>query len=157
MNEMRQPSIAFKVRRFHPDARLPMRWSAGAVGYDLHAHLLTEHGRPNKRVIPPNSTVNIPTGLGIECPSGYFAFVCPRSGLGKYSISVTNSPGLIDTDYRGEIQVLVYNGSYVNYWVQHDDRIAQLVIMPVTPTHFTEVKELTNTERGVAGFGSTGT
>jgi dUTP pyrophosphatase len=133
-----------------------MRWSNGAVGYDLHAVLLTEYGKPNKRVVAPNSTVNIPTGIGVECPSGYFAFVCPRSGLAKHSISVTNSPGIIDTDFRGEIYVAVHNGSYVNYWVQHDDRIAQLVVMPITSTHFVEVKELTPTERGASGFGSTG-
>jgi dUTP pyrophosphatase len=76
--------------------------------------------------------------------------------LGKHSISITNSPGLIDPDYRGEVQILVYNGSYQNFWIEHDMRIAQLVIMPITPVNVVEVKQLSNTERGVAGFGSTG-
>lgn len=157
MNDLpKNRSIPLKVVRFHPEAILPKRWTDGAVGYDLHAFLLNERGGASKRVIAPNSTTNIPTGIGLELPSGYFAFVCPRSGLGKYSVSVTNSPGLIDTDYRGEISILTYNGSYQNYWVQHNDRIAQLIVMPITPTHFVEVKELNPTDRGVMGLGSTG-
>jgi dUTP pyrophosphatase len=145
-----------KILKLHPDAKLPKRWSHGAVGYDLHAFLLSESGRAGKALIPPCTTTNIPTGISVECPDGYFLFVCPRSGLGKYSISVTNSPGLIDPDYRGEVRVLVYNGSNVNYWVQHDERIAQLVIMPITPVAIVEVSELSNSARGAAGFGSTG-
>jgi dUTP pyrophosphatase len=156
MNEMRRITPVLKIAKLHPEARLPKRWSNGAIGYDLHALLLTEYGRPSKRVIPPNSTVNIPTGISIEAPKDCFVFVCPRSGLGKHSISITNSPGLIDPDYRGEVQILVYNGSYQNFWIEHDMRIAQLVIMPITPVNVVEVKQLSNTERGVAGFGSTG-
>jgi dUTP pyrophosphatase len=149
--------IKIKFMKLHLDAHLPRRWSADAVGFDLHAYMKTEYGRPTKRVVAPNSTVNIPTGLMVEIPRSHFAFVCPRSGLGKYSISVTNSPGIIDPDFRGEIHVMVYNGSYVNHWIEHDDRIAQLVVMPVTEIMIEEVVELTPTPRGKAGFGSTGT
>lgn len=148
--------LTIKFSRLHADAMVPRRWSPDAVGYDLHAYLKTEYGKPTKRVVAPNSTVNISTGIRMELPRTHFAFVCPRSGLGKHSISVTNAPGIIDPDYRGEICVLVYNGSYVNHWVEHDDRIGQLVIMPVTPIMIEEVMELSSTERSVSGFGSTG-
>ena len=148
--------INIKIVKLHPDARIPRRWSPDAVGFDLHAYLKTEYGKPTKRVVAPNSTINISTGLRLELPRSHFAFVCPRSGLGKHSISVTNSPGIVDPDYRGEICVMVYNGSYVNHWVEHDDRIAQLVIMPVTQIMISEVTELSITERSAAGFGSTG-
>jgi dUTP diphosphatase len=148
--------ITVRISKLHEDAKLPRRWSGDAVGFDLHAYLKTEYGKATKRVVGPNSTINIPTGLMVELPRSHFAFVCPRSGLGQHSISVTNSPGIIDPDYRGEICVLVYNGSYVNHWIEHDDRIAQLVIMPVTEIMIQEVEMLSETKRSVAGFGSTG-
>ena len=148
--------IRIKFAKLYIDATLPRRWSPDAVGYDIHAYLKTEQDRPTKRVVAPNWTVNIPTGLTMEIPRTHFGFVCPRSGLGKDSISVTNSPGIIDPDFRGELCVLVYNGSYQNHWVEHGDRIAQLVIMPVTPILIEEVAALSETERGRLGFGSTG-
>jgi dUTP diphosphatase len=148
--------IPIRFSKLHPEAKLPRRWSPDAVGFDIHALLLTEYGRPTKRVVGPNSTINVPTGLSVEIPRSHFAFVCPRSGLGRHSISVTNAPGIIDPDYRGEICVMVYNGSYVNHWIEHDDRIAQLVIMPVTEIMIQEVETLSETQRSVAGFGSTG-
>ena len=77
--------------------------------------------------------------LALEPPPGHYVLVLPRSGLGKHFISVTNSPGLIDPDYRGEIQILVYNGSNVNYWIEHDQRIAQLIIMPLINVAVIEV------------------
>lgn len=151
--------IEVKFAKLHSEAQLPRRWSDDAVGYDLHAHILSEHQRPSKSLIPPCSTVNISTGLAIELPEGHCALVIPRSGLGKYSISVANSPGLIDPDYRGEIRVLVYNGSYVNFWVEHGMRIAQLIVLPIVRVVIQEVEleELTATSRGSQGFGSTGT
>jgi dUTP pyrophosphatase len=145
-----------KIQKLHPEAKLPKRWSSGAVGYDLHALLLSETGRGLKVALPPNFTTNIPTGISVECPDGYFLFVCPRSGLAKHSLTVTNSPGLIDPDYRGEIRVMLYNGGHQTFYIEHEMRIAQLVILPITPVSFTEVKSLSTTERGVAGFGSTG-
>lgn len=151
--------IEVKFAKMHPDAIIPRRYSDGAVGYDLHAHILTEQDRPSKSIIPPNSTVNIGTGLLIEPPPLHFLMVLPRSGLGKYSISVANSPGLIDPDYRGEVRVLVYNGSYVNYWVEHGMRIAQLIVLPMVRgvvMQEIEKEELSPTKRGEKGFGSTG-
>lgn len=148
--------LTIKFQRLYDTAKLPRRWTPYAVGFDLHAHLLTEQGRPSKCGIAPNFSRNIPTGIAMEIPHTHFAFVCPRSGLAKDSITVTNSPGIVDPDFRGEICVMVYNGSYQNYWIEHDDRIAQIVIMPITEIMIEEVVALTTTQRGVGGFGSTG-
>lgn len=150
--------IEVKFAKLHPEAVLPKRWSDEAVGYDLHAHILSEHGRPSKMLAPPCSTINVATGLAVEPPPGHFIFVIPRSGLGKYSLSVTNSPGLIDPDYRGELRVLVYNGSYINQYIEHGTRIAQMLVLPAVPIVIQEVElqELSKTNRGDQGFGSTG-
>lgn len=149
-----QPAIKFK--KLHPNAQIPKAWSPGAIGYDVHAFLLSESGHATKRVVPAHSTINIGTGLLIEPPPGYFLFVCPRSGLGAHSISVTNSPGIIDPDYRGELRVLVYNGGYSNFWIEHQMRIAQLVALPVHRLPIVEATHLSTSERGERGFGSTG-
>lgn len=148
------PTLRFK--KLHPLAQIPKRWSSEAVGLDVHALLISETGRYNKTVVPPHSTVNVGTGLAFEPPPGCFVFCVPRSGLGKYSISVTNSPGTIDPDYRGELRVLVYNGSVHNFWIEHGMRIAQLIVMPVVRYEIAEAAELSQTERGDRGFGSTG-
>jgi dUTP pyrophosphatase len=107
--------------------------------------------------VPPHTTINIGTGLLVEAPQGYFLFVCPRSGLGKYSISITNTPGTIDPDYRGELRVLVYNGGHDNFWVEHEMRVAQIIALPVHYVEAMEVRELSPSSRGDRGFGSTGT
>lgn len=145
-----------RFKRLHEDAILPRRWSDDAVGWDVHAHLISESGRPNKCIVAPNSTRNVPTGLLIEPPPGYFVMVCSRSGLASKSIVVMNAPGIVDPDYRGELRVLVYNGSHETYYVQHQERIAQLFLVPVTPMTVIEMDELSPTDRGGAGFGSTG-
>jgi dUTP pyrophosphatase len=149
------PIIKFK--KLHPNAQIPKAWSPNAVGLDIHAYLISETGRFNKAMVPPNTTVNIGTGLAVEPPPGYFIFVVPRSGLGRYSISVTNSPGTIDPDYRGEIRVLVYNGGIEPFYVEHGMRLAQLILMPAPRYRIEEVYVLSHTERGDRGFGSTGT
>lgn len=148
--------IELKFHKLHPGAILPRRWSEESVGYDLHAFSLSETGRPLKRLIPPRSTENISTGLLIEPPPGHFTMVCSRSGLAKLSIVVANAPGIIDPDYRGEVKILLYNGGFQSYYVQHEDRIAQLVVVPATPLSIVEVTELSQTQRGDRGFGSTG-
>lgn len=146
------------VKKLHPEAKVPRSWSDIAVGYDLHALILSDTGRPNNVIIPPQSTRSIHTGIAIECPAGLFAEVRSRSGLGRRSIFVTNSPGTIDPDYRGEIEVLLYNGGRDTYYVQHGDRVAQLLFPPVyiADFEFREVERLSETTRGVSGFGSTG-
>jgi dUTP pyrophosphatase len=148
--------IELKFKKLHPDAHLPKRWSEESVGYDLHAFCLSETGRPIKQLIPPHATRNISTGLLIEPPPGHFIMVCSRSGLAKLSVMVANAPGIIDPDYRGEIKVLIYNGSFQSYYVSHEDRIAQIVVVPVTPISVVEADALSETGRGEKGFGSTG-
>lgn len=151
------PTIV-RVKKLHPEARIPKTWSDIAVGFDLHALLLTEDGRPNNALILSHTTRSIRIGIAIECPSGTYADVRPRSGLAKHSVTVANAPGTIDPDYRGEVIVLLHNGGRDPYYVQHGDRIAQMVIRPyITDVEFVECNALSETQRGEAGFGSTGT
>lgn len=146
-----------KFQKLHPDVKLPARQTEGSVGYDVHAFLLTESGRPNTLVLPPRTTRNVPTGLLIEPPESRPVFVCSRSGLAAKSIWVANAPGIIDPDYRGELQILLYNGGFESYYVKHEDRIAQLFLPTVFPVAIVEVSEiLPATQRGAQGFGSTG-
>jgi dUTP pyrophosphatase len=148
--------VELKFQLLYSDAKVPRRWTNGAVGYDLHAYIKTESGRASKVLVPPRTTINVSTGLLVELPPSHFGMVVPRSGLGKLSVSVTNSPGIIDPDYRGEIRVLIYNGGLQNYWVEHETRIAQLVLVPVTQVAISVVDQLSETQRGRDGFGSTG-
>lgn len=148
--------IEVKFKRLHPDALLPRQGTEESVGYDLHAYLLTAEGRPSKKLIPPHNTFNVPTGIALEAPSGFFAAVVSRSGIAKLSVSVCNSPGIIDPDYRGEIRVLLHNGGYEYTTIHHEDRIAQLIFMPAVFIKPIEVESLSETERGDKGLGSTG-
>lgn len=148
--------IEVKFKLLHLNAILPRQGTGESIGYDLHAYILTDDRRPSKKLIPPHSTFNVPTGIALETPKGYFATVCSRSGLAKNSLSVCNSPGIIDPDYRGEIHVLLHNGGYEYQTVHHEDRIGQLVFFPATFIKVTEAKELSVTERGTKGLGSTG-
>lgn len=148
-------AVGFK--RLSPDVKTPYRASREAVGYDLYAYCLTESGRPNKLLIPPRTVRAIPTGLIILPPSGYSLFVAPRSGLAKErTLFVANAPGIIDPDYRGETMVLLYNGGHESQYVQHEDRIGQLLVLPFKSFPMYELTEVDKTERGTAGFGSTG-
>jgi dUTP pyrophosphatase len=148
--------IQVKFKRLHSDSLLPKQGTEESVGYDLHAYILTEDGRPSKKIIPPNYVFNIPTGIAIEPPKGYFAVVSSRSGLAKEALSVCNSPGIIDPDYRGEIRVLLHNGGYEYKTIHHEDRIAQLVFVPAVYAEIVEVETLSETGRGEKGLGSTG-
>lgn len=148
--------IEVKFKKLHEDAKLPRRWSEESVGWDLHAYHKSETGRGIKRVVAPYNTINFSTGIAIEPPPGYFVMVCTRSGLAKHGVFVTNAPGIIDPDYRGEIQVLLHNGGFQPFYVEHEDRIAQIVVVPATTIKVVEVTELSSTERGEKGFGSTG-
>lgn len=145
-----------KFKRLHPDAILPRRMTAGAIGLDVSAFLLSESGRPNKLMLPPRMTRNVPTGLLIEPPPGHFIIVCSRSGLAMHSVVVANAPGIIDPDYRGELMVLLFNGGIEAQWIEHEQRIAQIVLLPAVHATPTITTELSSSERGTAGFGSTG-
>lgn len=107
--------------------------------------------------IPAGGRGVVPTGFCIAVPGGYEAQVRPRSGLARdFGITVANSPGTIDADYRGEVQIILINHGTADFLVQHGDRVAQLVIAPVAQAHFEVVAELSQTVRGGGGFGHTG-
>lgn len=118
---------------------------------DIHAAV------ENEQIIKPGETVLVPSGFQIEVPQGYEAQVRPRSGLAvKYSIGVLNSPGTIDSDYRGEVKVILTNFGKQDFAVKRGDRIAQLVIAPVVRATWEEVANVEQTTRGAGGFGHTG-
>jgi dUTP pyrophosphatase len=139
------------VRCAGPAGSLPAYQSAGAAGADLHAHLDAD------LVIPPGGRALVPTGLHIEIPPGFEGQVRPRSGLAAGSgVTVLNAPGTVDSDYRGEVRVILVNLGAEAFRVRHGDRIAQLVIAPVVRADFRR-SGVGDTERGSGGFGSTGT
>lgn len=129
----------------------PAYATADSAGVDLRANLGTSI------TLQPLERKLIPTGLYMELPSGYEAQVRPRSGLAyKSGITVLNSPGTIDADYRGEVGVILVNLSNEPFTVNHGDRIAQMVVAPYTRAHFELTQELADSERGAGGFGHTG-
>jgi len=143
--------VTLKVLRIDPRVRLPEYASDGAVGMDLRAFLAADVS------IPPQGRVRIPTGLRIELPEGFEGQVRPRSGLAlKFGVTVLNSPGTIDSDYRGDVDIILVNLGAEAFTVKDGDRIAQLVIAPVSRAVPQEVTELSVTNRGGGGFGSTG-
>jgi len=132
---------------------LPRRQSAGAAGIDLIAALDID----SDIAIAPGMRALVPCGFCMQLPPGYEAQVRPRSGLAaKFGVTVLNAPGTIDADYRGEVQVILINHGDRPFPVRRGDRIAQMVIAPVTPAEFVARETLDETERGAGGFGSTG-
>lgn len=139
------------VKKLKPNAILPTYGSAEAAGADLYACL----DAPVE--IAPGKTAFIPTGIAMELPRGYAGLAYARSGLAcKKDLAPANKVGVIDSDYRGEFMIALHNHGEQVRVIEHGERIAQLVITPVFTPGFTEVLELSNTERGSGGFGSTG-
>jgi dUTP pyrophosphatase len=133
---------------------LPFYASSGAAGADIRASL------PEKKsmIVKPGERVLVPTGLSLEIPLGFEIQVRPRSGLSlKTPLMVVNSPGTIDCDYRGEVNIIIGNFGNEDYVIEHGLRIAQLVISPVIQARFATTDNLSETQRGAGGFGSTGT
>ena len=140
-----------KVSRLDPSVALPRYESAGAAGMDLRAFL------PGDIAIPPLGRAKIPTGLRLEIPEGFEGQVRPRSGLAaRFGVTVLNSPGTIDCDYRGDVDIVLVNLGAETFTVKNGDRIAQLVIAPVVQAGLVEADLLSATSRGEGGFGSTG-
>lgn len=132
----------------HP---LPQYATVDSAGMDLRAYI------KGPITIKPLERVLVSTGLYIELPQGYEAQIRPRSGLAfKHGLTVLNSPGTIDADYRGEIGVILINLSNQEFVIQDGERICQMIIAPYTRANLVEVKELTDTDRGDGGFGHTG-
>jgi dUTP pyrophosphatase len=140
--------IELAVARLRDDARLPERAYAGDAGLDLAACERVE--------LAPGERAVVPTGIAVAIPEGFAGFVQPRSGLAaRHGIAVVNSPGLIDSGYRGEIRVVLLNTDPERAFVaEAGDRIAQLVVVPIPELDLVEVDELPPSERGVRGFGS---
>lgn len=132
---------------------LPTYETAGAAGADLRANF------PDRadRTLAPGERMLVPTGLRLEIPAGYEIQIRPRSGLAlKHGITLPNTPGTIDSDYRGPLGVILLNAGTEVFAVRHGDRIAQMVLAPVVQAEFVQVAALTETDRGDGGFGSTG-
>jgi len=143
--------VLLKVLKANSGIELPQYESEGAAGMDLRAFLETDV------LIPSMGRAKIPTGLKIEIPEGYEAQVRPRSGLAiKQGLTVLNSPGTIDSDYRGDLEVILINLGAEDVIIKNKERIAQLVVAPVCRAQIIEAVMLTPSQRGSAGFGSTG-
>jgi dUTP pyrophosphatase len=146
-------SVSIRITRLRGarDLPLPARATSGASGFDLHASVEEDV------VIEAGARALVPTGLAIAVPEGYEAQVRPRSGLAlRHGIVLPNAPGTIDSDYRGELQVIVWNAGDEPFVIQRGDRIAQLVVAPVVRIVCEEAAELDATPRGEGGFGHTG-
>lgn len=146
-------SIAVEIKRLPhgTDLPLPHYQSDDAAGMDLYAAVDTPVS------LEPGTHALVPTGLAMALPQGYEAQVRPRSGLAaKHGVTVLNSPGTIDADYRGEVKVILINHGPQAFEITRGERIAQMLVAPVTRASLTEVSELSETVRGEGGFGSTG-
>ena len=140
------------IKRLSKEVSLPKYETSGSSGMDLAANIDANIN------IDPGKTAIIPTGLALSIPKGFEVQIRPRSGLAaKQKISVLNTPGTIDADYRGEIKVILINLGQETFKVEKGLRIAQMVVCPIVRAQLKEVDDLSETERGEGGFGSTGT
>lgn len=143
--------MKINIKKLNENAIIPTYGSLGAAGADLYALL------PDTLTIKPGETVLVGTGIAMEIPEGFVGLVFARSGLStKKGLAPANKVGVIDSDYRGEIKVPLFNQSPVSQTVENGERIAQIVITPFLGAEFFEVDELDSTIRGTEGFGSTG-
>ncbi len=143
--------IKVLVKKLKPSVKLPSYKTNGASGMDLMAYI-------DKSIeLKPGKSCLIPTGLSVAFPKEYEIQIRPRSGLAaKNNISVLNTPGTIDSDYRGEIKVILFNHGNKNFKINNNDRIAQMILTPVIKMDLEEKDELPESVRGTGGFGSTG-
>ncbi|MDD4973494.1 MAG: dUTP diphosphatase [Bacteriovorax sp.] len=154
MNDNRIKVLVVKLSHYDESFPLPNYETRGAAGADVRASL----GTGESQLIKPGERVLVPTGLSMEIPFGFEVQVRPRSGLSfKTGLMVLNSPGTIDSDYRGEVKIIIGNLSNKDEVINHGDRVAQLVLAPVTQAHYVVSEApLSETLRGGGGFGSTG-
>ena len=143
--------VKILIKKINKEVITPKYKTDGSSGVDLSAFL------EKKVVIKPNSSELIPTGLQVAIPEELEIQIRPRSGLAaKERIGVLNSPGTIDSDYRGELKIILFNHSNKDFIINNGDRIAQMVLVPILKMEFEEVDSLPDTVRGQGGFGSTG-
>lgn len=144
--------MKLKVKKLKPSAIIPTYGSSGAACFDLYS--------AENYVVESGDTIRVSTGLAFEVPEGFELQVRPRSGISsKTKIRISNSPGCVDSDFRGEVLVIIDNIGrtlYDNYSIKAGDRIAQACVVPVTRVEFEEVENISETVRGTGGFGSTG-
>ena len=139
------------IKKLSPEVQLPSYKTSGASGMDLMAFI------KSSVTVKPKTSSLVPTGLSIAFSENYEIQIRPRSGLAaKNNISVLNTPGTIDSDYRGEIKVIVYNHGNNDFFIHNGDRIAQMILMPIVKMELEETNDLPKTIRGEGGFGSTG-
>ena len=139
------------VKKLNPSVRLPSYKTSGASGMDIMAFI----EKPIE--LKPGKSCLIPTGLSVSFSKEYEIQIRPRSGLAaKNNISVLNTPGTIDSDYRGELKIILFNHGSENFMINNNDRIAQIVLSPIIKMELEEINELPKTIRGEGGFGSTG-
>ena len=144
--------MQIKVKKLRDGAQLPVLGSKTAAGADLRACLDYD-----LMTVACHQTMKIPTGIAVEIPDGYFGAIFARSGLAtKHGLRPANCVGVIDSDYRGEVIVALHNDTDTNQMIENGERIAQLVILPCPGVSYAEVSELSDTERGDGGFGSSG-
>jgi len=143
--------VKILVKKSNPAIELPSYKTNGASGMDLMAWV------DNPIILKPGTSCLVPTGISVAFPQEYEIQVRPRSGLAaKNNISVLNTPGTIDSDYRGEIKIILFNHGNENFLINNKDRIAQMVLTPIVKMQLEETNELPDTNRGKGGFGSTG-
>lgn len=153
MTESAPGPVAVEIRRLPHGAALPLPEyaTAGSAGVDLMAAI------PASRILAPGARSAVPTGIAIALPAGFEAQIRPRSGLARtHGIGIINAPGTVDSDYRGEIEVLLVNLGAADFAIEPGIRIAQMVIAPVVRAAWRESDALDSTGRGAGGFGSTG-
>ena len=139
------------IKKLNPDVELPVYKTNGASGMDLMAFI------KEPITIAPNSSYLVPTGLSMAFSEDYEIQIRPRSGLAaKNNITVLNTPGTIDSDYRGEIKIILFNHGNEDFLIKNKDRIAQMILTPVIKMELQETDNLSDTLRGEGGFGSTG-
>lgn len=138
--------MQIKFKRTHPDAKTPYHGTKSAAGYDLYAVSVEEL---------PHNVIKYHTGIAVEIPEGYVGLIFPRSSIIKQGLSMSNAVGVIDSDFRNEMSAVFYKNSDSEVY-KPGDRVCQLVIMPIPAIEFIEVDELSETDRGAGGFGSTG-
>ena len=142
-------TVQVRVKRLNPGAKIPKAAKVGDVAFDLYSVIDYE--------IKPGERYAVPTGIAVEIPVGYEGQVRPRSGLAlKEGLTVLNTPGTIDSGYRGEVKTIMINQGDIPFQITRGMRISQLAIRPVPEVTFIEVDELSDTDRGDGGFGSTG-
>jgi len=143
--------VKILVKKFNKNIKLPTYKTSGSSGMDLAAYI------KNKIILDPGKTAIISTGIAVAIPKNYEIQIRPRSGLAaKKGISVINTPGTVDSDYRGEIKIILINLSKESFVVKSGDRVAQMILCPVIKAKLEEVKNLPKTIRNRGGFGSTG-